>query len=319
MTSAVRRYVLPASVGATEALRAVRRKLQEVDPRGIGAARVRKPILYYVPFWHCTASVSGFVTGLDPVFREVEIPVAENDGEGTGYAVVTTRRTRVREGARAEEREVRITGSVNVSAANLEPLGIPSLSSESQLSLGGLGISRSTLPAGLEVLHDESSREGVFVDPVVSLASAREQAAVYMKRLGSGVSHGLEQRWEYLALSGRRDALVYYPLWTVEFASRGRSFQTVVDGMSGRILRGRFPDGRGDKRFLTLASAALWAVMIPAAADLAAGGGLSYRTPGGVRSCVPWVVVVLGALAVGTWRFLGLLEDLRGKGSDCVV
>jgi hypothetical protein len=319
MASAVRKFVLPASIGATEALRSVRRKLQEVDPGGVRAAKVRKPSLYYAPFWHCTASVSGYILGLDPVIREEEVPLPETEGQGAGYARSWTRKIKVRTGSEAVEREVHLTGSVNISAANLEPLGIPSLSADSQLSLSGIGISRSDLPAGLEVLQDESSREGTFVDPVVPLVQARAQAATYLKRLASGVGQGLEQRWEFMVLAGRRDALIYYPVWTAEFSSGGRTFQTVVDGISGRILRGRFPDTRKDKKLLTFTAAWLWAGLIPVALDMLLGGRLQYATPVGVKSCLPWMLIILGVLAFGTYRFIGILEELRGKGSDSVV
>jgi hypothetical protein len=319
ITSAVRRFVLPASICATEALRSVRRKLQEVDPHGVQLARVRKPALYYVPFWHCTASVSGYILGLDPVFREEEIPLPESEGQGAGFTIPGTRKIKVRTGSEAVERDIQITGSVNISAANLEPLGIPSLSADSQLSLSGIGISRSDLPEGLEVLEDESTREGVFVDPLVPLIQARAQAATYLKRLASGVGHGLEQRWEFMVLAGRRDALIYYPVWTAEFSSGGRSFQTVVDGRSGTILRGRFPDTRKDKKILTFAMAVLWAGLIPICLDLVFSGRLQYATPTGSRSCLPWVLLILAVLAFGTHRFIGLLEELRGKGSDRVI
>lgn len=319
LTSAVKRFVLPASVSSTEVLRSVRRKLQEVDPRGVEAARVRKPALYYVPFWHCTASVSGWVLGLEPLFREEELPLPESEGQGSGYSLPRTRKVRVRNGSEAVEREIQITGSVNISAADLEPLGIPSLSSDSQMSLNSIGIRRSDLPEGLEVLQDESTREGTFVDPVVPLVSVERQVSVYLERLASGVGHGMEQRWEFSVISGRRNTLVYYPIWTAEFVSGGRTFQTVVDGRSGSILRGRFPDTRKDKKLLAFSAAVLWAAMIPPAMDMMLSGRMQYATHSGSRSCVPWMIIIIGAIAFGTYRFLEILEGLRGKGSDSVV
>ena len=320
LPSAVRRFVLPAAVSSTGVLRSVRKQLLEVDRRGTDQARVRKPVLYYLPFWHCAAQVNGYVLGVEPKFREQEIPIIDSEGQGTtGYAVARTRKIKTRTGSEAVEREIQISGSVNISGADLEPMGIPSLSADSQLSLKGIDIQRNGLPEGLEVLQDESEREGVFVDPVVPLAEARSQTEVYLRRLGSGVGHGLERRWEFTVVSGRRDALVYYPLWVTDFTSGGRTFQTIVDGRSGRILRGRFPDTKKDKKYLAFTAAVLWAGSLPILVDGILGGKMQYAAADGIRSCNTALLIGLAVMIWGTYKFLRILQDLQGKGSDSYV
>ncbi|MEN8209998.1 MAG: zinc ribbon domain-containing protein, partial [Candidatus Fermentibacteria bacterium] len=166
--NAVRRYVLPSKVTGIDVLRSVRRELKAVNPGSIESARVSRPVLYYVPFWHCSAHVNGYVLGVEPVYHESEVPTVSYEGQSsTGYSVSVTRKIKTRTGSNAVEREIQLSGSVNISAADLEPLGIPDLSADSQLSIQGLDIQRTALPDGLEVLEDEASREGVFVDPLV--------------------------------------------------------------------------------------------------------------------------------------------------------
>lgn len=321
LSNAAGKFVLPSRKSSIDVLRSIRRKLQNINPRGTESAKVSRPILYYVPFWHCSAQVNGYVLGVEPVFRDIEIPVASSNGQGaSGYTVYVTKKIKTRAGSDAVEREIQISGCVNISGADLEPLGIPTLSSDSQLSIQGLDIQRDTLPDGLEVLEDESSREGVFVDPVVSLIEARVQTVKYLSRLGSGAGFGLEERWEYILVSGHREMLVYYPLWVTDFRLGGRAFQIVVDGRSGEIIRGRFPSSNKDKKILTIAMAVLWAGLIPVFADLVLSGKLNYTAiSGNQSSCMPIIIIIMAGLAYGTYHLLKILGNLKGKGSEIIV
>ncbi len=321
LPNAVRRYVLPSKATGIDILRSVRRELKGVNPRSVESARVSKPVLYYVPFWHCSAQVNGYVLGVEPVYHESEVPTVSYEGQSpTGYSVSVTRKIKTRTGSSAVEREIQLSGSVNISAADLEPLGIPSLSADSQLSIQGLDIQRNALPDGLEVLEDEGSREGVFVDPLVTVADAHAQTARYFSRLGAGVGFGLEERWEFIVVSGFRDALVYYPLWITDFRIDAGSYQVVIDGRSGNVLRGRFPSSGKDRKIITVAAALLWAGILPYTLDMLFSGKLNYSTPsGGQSSCFPIILLILGVLAYGTWHLLKMLTRLTGKGNDHVI
>lgn len=320
LPNAVRRYVLPSKIEAISILRSVRSELKKVNPDSIEKARVSKPTLYYVPFWYCSAQANGYVLGVEPVYHEREIPTIDTDANPTGRIVSITRKVKTRTGSNAVEREIQLSGSMNISAADLEPLGIPTLSADSQLSLQGLDIQRNVLPDGLEVLEDESSREGVFVDPIITVADAHDQTASYFRRLSSGVGFGLEERWEFIVISGYRDALVYYPLWITDFRFDGRSYQVVVDGRSGSVLRGRFPSSGKDRKIITIAAALLWAGILPFTLDLLFSGKLDYRTPSGNQSsCLPIILLILGVLAYGTWHLLKILGRVVGKGNDHVI
>ncbi|MCD4701950.1 MAG: hypothetical protein K8S24_08865 [Candidatus Aegiribacteria sp.] len=321
LPNAVRRYVMPSGIESIQVLRSVRNELKKVNPGSVDNARVSKPVLYYVPFWHCTAQANGFILGVEPAYHEREIATFDTDARNPSARIVTTtKKIKTRTGSNAVEREIQLSGRVNISAADLEPLGIPTLSADAQLSIQGLDIQRNVLPEGLETLEDESSRDGVFVDPLVTIADAHDQTASYFSRLASGVGFGLEQRWEYIVISGYRDALIYYPLWITDFRTDSGSYQVVVDGRSGKILRGRFPSSGKDRKILTIAAALLWAGILPYTFDLLFSGRLTYSTPSGNQSsCLPIVLLILGAMVFGTRHILGILSRVTGRGNDHVI
>jgi hypothetical protein len=45
----------------------------------------------------------------------------------------------------------------------------------------------------------------------------------------------------FTRLAQRRFGLVYYPLWVLRYLYRGRAFQVVVDGYTGKVLYGKAP------------------------------------------------------------------------------
>lgn len=314
----VARYYLPPVITATDALRSVRRRLTDGNARrgALRRSKVDRPRLFLVPFWHVSAQVSGFSFGLDPVFVEEEIPVAVDTEKGETMSVFgRTRTVRTRKGVRAASREIRFFGSLNISAANLEPLGIPSLGEDSQLAVTGLEIQRTSLPEGLEVLDAEPPGDGVAVDPSVPLSQAVARSERYFDRLARGSARGLEQRWQWYTISCRRVSLVFYPLWVVDFRYDGEFYRAVLDGVSGQVARGVFPGRRMDENVVAALAAAAWASAIPFMLSMLAGGGASD----GIGSCLPGLLLAAGLAGAGTWKLLGLLDSTSRKGSDVVV
>ena len=314
LPAAVRSYVLPAEIGGTEALREVRRKLEDLFPRAAGGCRVKSPVLFYVPFWHVTCQASGYVLGMEGTYREEMVNLAPDNEETTTWQVIQTKR-KVRTGAEAVEREIRISGSVNVSGADLTPLGIPSLSSRTQMAISGMAIQRKGLPEGLRVLDRRSQPEGTFVDPTVPVSDAIKQAEEYLGTLASATGKGLERRWEFSVMTGHRSWLVYYPLWIVDFVHESGSYKAVVDGVSGQILRGRFPGKAFDSNKIAAAIGILWAGLLPALVYFFTSLhpiGTQLKATG---NCLLAGVMATAALGVGSWKFLDLLDSSR-RGED---
>jgi hypothetical protein len=72
----------------------------------------------------------------------------------------------------------------------------------------------------------------------------------------------------------RRYGLVYYPLWVLRYLYRGRAFQVVVDGSTGKVLYGKAPGNTMYRAAALVAGMALGAILaidLPALI-LAAGG-----------------------------------------------
>lgn len=315
-TDAVVRLLRPSAMDGTGALRAVRRLLEGPSIRrgALSRARVARPRLFYVPFWHVSAQVTGFAFGLEPVWEEQELPVATDAEQGGDDMSVfgKTRTVRIRKGAKAVSREIRVFGSVNVSAADLEPLGIPSMGEDSQLSMTGLEIQRNELPEGLEVLDSRSSGEGVLVDPSMPLSQAVASADRYFGRLAGGSARALEQRWTWHAITCRRVRLVFYPLWVVDFQCGGSPYRVVLDGASGKVVRGILPGRRRDLNILASIVAALWAACLPFVLSSLDGGSA-------LRGCGSVTLLTGAMLGLGTWKLMDMLDSVSRKGSDVVV
>ena len=263
LQGAVKRYIIESETGATGVIRSVGRKLEEVSRGIFSRCRVGKPFLAYVPFWLVSCRVDGYVFGVKPVYRErkMKVPVENENGGAQGTIVRTIKQ---RKGIRAEEHQISNGIDMILSAANLEPLGIPSLGKNSQMALSGMALGRAGSRLPLRVFDFESlPAEAHVVDPSVSIAQARAESEEFVSRLCEGVGTGLEQRSMYLAVTGSRERLIHYPLWTVDYSLGNRRFRIVVDGVSGEVLRGTFPADHEHWKKVSGILGSIWAGLLP--------------------------------------------------------
>lgn len=259
----VKRYIIESAVDSTTALRSVRKKLEEVSRGVFSTCRVRKPFLAYVPFWIISNRVDGYVFGVKPVYREKKVISATENNDG-GAQVTIVRTIKQRKGIRAEEHQISNGIDMIISAANLEPLGIPSLGVRSQMSLSGMALGRSGSKLPMKVFDSEELPQGAHVvDPSVSISEARKESAEFVSRLCEGVGVGLEQRSMYLAVTGTRERLVHYPLWTVDYVLGSRNFRIVVDGVTGEVLKGTFPADSEHWKKVSRILGSIWAGLLP--------------------------------------------------------
>ncbi|MCK5841449.1 MAG: hypothetical protein KAH31_04735 [Candidatus Sabulitectum sp.] len=305
----VNRYVIASTVDSTSAIRVVRRKLEEMSAGILTGCRVRKPFLTYVPFWILSCRVDGYVFGVKPVFKQRRVRASMENDEGGGQGTVI-RTIKQRKGVRAEEHQISSGFDVIVSAAHLEPLGIPSLGADSQMGLAGMALGRSGSRLPLTVFDSgKLPSEAHVVDPAVSINQAKEEADRYIQRICGGVGVGLEQRSMYLAVTGSREKLVHYPLWVVEYVLAEKTYRIVVDGCSGKILRGAFPPDSAHWRKVCRILGSVWAGLIPILILLVFSGILRI---GPVFMFVALSVYGLGAVSA---KFLKLAEKNAGMDS----
>jgi len=309
LEGAVKRYIVDSKIKPTDALSAVRHKLEELSAGVFTDCRVRKPFLAFVPFWILSCRVDGFVFGVKPVFKErkIKAPAENEDGRVTGSI---TRTIKQRKGVRAEEHQISYGIDMIVSAARLEPLGIPSLGEKSQMGLSGMELNRSGSGLPLRIFDSKNlPANSHVVDPSISVHQAHEEADKFIQRICDGVGAGIEQRSMHLAVTGAREKMVHYPLWVVTYVLDGRTFRIVVDGCTGRILRGVFPPDVNHWRKVCRIVGSLWAGLLPV---------LMLVVYSGLLAAGPvLMLVVLSTLGFGavSERFLKMAEKNAGMNS----
>ncbi|MCK5131624.1 MAG: hypothetical protein KAR40_05670 [Candidatus Sabulitectum sp.] len=305
----VNRYIIESGIDSTDAVRVVRRKLEELSAGVFAGCRVRKPFLAYVPFWVLSCRVDGYVFGVKPVFKERKVRAAVENDDGGGQCTVI-RTIKQRKGVRAEEHQISNGFDVIVSAAHLEPLGIPSLGAQSQMGLSGMALGRSGFQLPLRVFDsDKLPASAHVVDPAVSINQAKEEAEEYIRRICGGVGAGLEQRSMYLAVTGAREKLIHYPLWVVKYVLEEKTYRIVVDGYSGRVLKGAFPPDTAHWKKVCQILGSVWAGLVPILLLLVFSGFLEI---GSVLMFVMLSVYGLGAVSA---RFLKLAKKNAGMDS----
>ncbi|HSG19041.1 MAG TPA: hypothetical protein VLE70_22305 [Anaerolineae bacterium] len=92
-------------------------------------------------------------------------------------------------------------------------------------------------PFDSEQLH---ARAMVF-EPVESPSEAIDEADQHFIHRGRQKRSLKQKYFEKFHMLRRRLSLVYYPLWVARYQYRDRSYQIVVDGVSGEILYGKAP------------------------------------------------------------------------------
>ncbi len=92
-------------------------------------------------------------------------------------------------------------------------------------------------PFNSDALH----ANGMVFEPVGSLTDARHDAENdFSNRMRAAA--GLDRVSQlFTRFVNQRFGLVYYPLWVVRYLYRGRAFQVVVDGFTGKVLYGKAP------------------------------------------------------------------------------
>jgi DNA-directed RNA polymerase subunit RPC12/RpoP len=174
-----------------------------ITPDAIKQARLTESFVAYLPFWVTWARVLGWVFGQEKV--------------GSG------------DDARWEPREVKIAQEMNwnQAACDVGEFGVTDLPLTSQ----------TFEPFDPEALH----AAGLVFEPVGSAsqaqASAEQDFAGRVRQVGK-----LDRVAQVFSrLANARHGLVYYPLWVLRYLYKGRAFQVVVDGHTGRVLYGKAP------------------------------------------------------------------------------
>ena len=101
-----------------------------------------------------------------------------------------------------------------------------------------IAVSRSELqPFDSQVLHAEA----MVFEPSESRTEALEEARGYFAQRARDAAGQTRTSYENLQLLRPDFALVYFPVWIGRYSYRNRTYQVVVDGVSGRVMYGKAP------------------------------------------------------------------------------
>jgi DNA-directed RNA polymerase subunit RPC12/RpoP len=92
-------------------------------------------------------------------------------------------------------------------------------------------------PFNSEALHSQA----MIFEPVESPTDALHEAEQNFVLIGQKKRSLKQKYFEKFHLLRRRLSIVYYPLWVARYQYKERSYQVVVDGVSGKVLYGKAP------------------------------------------------------------------------------
>lgn len=202
----LRRYQVKQNVkpeGAVEALQRFFKSNWAIARDVSRRAQMAESFLVYLPFWSVWGRVAGWAFGEKKV--------------GSDHP-------------RYEPREVRIVQDMswNGAACDVGEFGV---------THAPIGAQEDLEPYDPDALH----RAGMVFEPAGSFGEARETAENQFQEDVRRKAR-LDRLSQLFIRSFRRHfGLVYYPLWVMRYLYRGRVFQVVVDGYSGKVLYGKAP------------------------------------------------------------------------------
>jgi DNA-directed RNA polymerase subunit RPC12/RpoP len=92
-------------------------------------------------------------------------------------------------------------------------------------------------PFNSETLHAQA----MIFEPVESPSEALEEARQHFIYRGQSKLSLKQKYFEKFHMLRQRLSIVYYPLWIARYRYRERSYQVVIDGVSGEVLLGKAP------------------------------------------------------------------------------
>lgn len=200
------RYQVPLQIDQSQATASLHKFLSgnlAISPAAKNQARLREALLVYLPFWAVWVRLAAWIFGQKEV----------GSGDNKHY----------------EPREVRLTQELtwNGVACDVGEFGVEHVPPINQV----------LQPFNPTLLHEHA----MVFEPVGSFSEADEAARTHFEQAAKGSAHLDRIGQTFLRLFQRRNALVYHPLWVLRYLFRGRSFQVVVDGYSGKVLYGKAP------------------------------------------------------------------------------
>jgi hypothetical protein len=199
------RYQAPRRIDREGALRSLRQFQSGLDkaPGLPQRSQVSEVFVAYLPMWAVWARVAAWV------FGRKEVGSSKN--------------------RRKEPREVKILRmmSWNAAACDVQEFGVREVPLDGQQLLA-------FDPAALHA-------DGMVFEPVGSSADAVAESHHHFDEEVRRLANLDEIGSMKIRRLRERMAIVYYPVWVVRYTYRGRAYQVVIDGDSGKVLYGKAP------------------------------------------------------------------------------
>jgi hypothetical protein len=208
------RYQIPLEVDQTQAGKKLNDFLTstwQIANRARRIADLQEIFLTYLPFWANWSQVVGWVLGEEKV----------GSGKHAHY----------------EPREVKLAEPMtwNKVACDVGEFGVETIPLSNQ----------ELMPFDADQLH----ASGMVFEPVGSISDARGESEDEFKQRVEDKANLDRVSQVFTRYLNQRMGLVYYPLWIIRYLYRGRAFQIVVDGSTGKVLYGKAP---GDTIFRSM-------------------------------------------------------------------
>jgi len=281
----IARFGIPERVDLGMARSAARKFLATagVADRVVDSLRFEQGELCFLPFWR----LRGYLAGWS--WQERETVVTEEVYDANGLK---------------QKREVR--GPNERTQENLlVPVDYSTAACDtSRFGLAGIATAAAVLP--LTGMNFEAlSQRGTLFDPVKEPELVRREAVATVRgRMGG--NHVLRSA-NRVTLCGERLDLISYPVWNLTFSRGDRLYPLVIDGVNGRVLKGRFP---GRLRIRLLEPMLTVALLVFAFSLHVAGGVLA------VAGFLAWLAAN-GGLSAG--RLLAWFFQLVERGEEVEV
>jgi hypothetical protein len=110
------------------------------------------------------------------------------------------------------------------------------------LSIDGFGIEETSVFEGLK----NDSLELLLFDRIKQGENARiyypsvDESLIMDRMQMKGFTSGVSDNTEFIETRSRR---IYYPVWRLQYRFKGRSYFAVIDGLTGRVIFARAPQG----------------------------------------------------------------------------
>ncbi len=265
----LRRYQAPLRVERQQAIGAVGQFLKSnwaIASNVTKMARITEAFVVHLPFWTSWARVGAWV------FGQKQVGSSKN--------------------RRYEAREVRLVQDMtwNGAACDVGEFGVTQVPS----------VEKDLQPFNPDELHNT----GMVFEPVTSFSDARQAAEDEFVRQINSKANLDRVGQTFIRPVRSRYALVYHPLWVMRYLYRGRAFQVVVDGCSGKVLYGKAPGNTLYRAGILVGGMAVGAALaIDVPAGILTALGDSSDSDGIFMFALASFLVGLGAMAASYRAF----------------